>query len=172
MMYRRHSVVEMILMLTMCWLLLAAPCVVRAATFSEVTARADQTLQGFMRYFWRHDPSNKSVGFFFACGQIGGSGVPWNECTCDTSDNQQGRCLTCYRWWDAIGVEAIANYGIYTNSKAYDYILEAIFPSSPYNGNWNATSYCTFVDDFAWYGIAYLRAYEWLKVVHRNSHCV
>ena len=134
----------------------------QAATLSEVTTRADETFQGFLHYFWRHDPNHKAIGFFFACGQVGGFGTPdaWNQCGCYTPN----ACTNCYRWWDAVGMEAVANYGIYTRSKKYKYIPNAIFPHSPYNAKWNATSDCTFVDDFSWYGIAYLRVYEWLKV--------
>ena len=142
--------------------LLLAPCIVQTATLSEVTTRADETFRGFLHYYWRHDPSNKTIGFFFACGQVGGMGTPdvWNECGCYTPD----RCTNCYRWWDAVALEAVANYGIYTKTKTYKYIPDAIFPHSPYNAKWNATSDCTFVDDFSWYGIAYLRVYEWLQV--------
>ena len=144
-------------------LLLLTPSVVQARSQSEVTTRADETFQALLHYFWRHDPANKSIGFFFACGQVGGYGVPdaWDKCGCYTPET----CTNCYRWWDAVGLEAVANYGIYTKSNKYSYVPEAIFSHSPYNADWNATKYCSFIDDFSWYGIAYLRVYEWLKVM-------
>lgn len=72
--------------------------------------------------------------------------------------------MNCYRWFDAILLESVATYGIYTNSKNHSEVAETIYDHSPYNGNWNATAICTFIDDFSWYGIAYLRVYEWLQV--------
>ena len=133
------------------------------ATIAEVTGRANETLQGLFRYYWAHDTYYKAVGFFFACGQVGGmgnGGNPWSQCLCY---NQQA-CVNCYRWWDAVALESIANYGIYTKTKQYAQIADVIFAHSPYNAKWDASVYCTFVDDFTWYGIAYLRVYDWLKV--------
>lgn len=63
-----------------------------------------------------------------------------------------------------MALESIATYGIYTNTKNYSKVADMIYAHSPYNANWNATATCTFIDDFSWYGIAYLRVYEWLKV--------
>ena len=128
---------------------------------TDVSTRVDQTLQGLFHYFWRNDPRRKHIQFFFACGQIGGGGTPsLGACSCDDPKV----CLYCYRWWDAIALESIATHGIYTNTKNYSTTATTIFAHSPYNSNWNATAICTFVDDFTWYGIAYLRVYEWLKV--------
>lgn len=123
--------------------------------------RAQQTLNGLMDYYWDHDPVAKNISFFFACGQIGGQGSPkdWSKCSCYTPD----KCLNCYRWWDAIAIESLATYGIYTNSSNHTDIPVSVFDHSPYNGDWDGQS-ATFVDDFAWYGIAYLRVYEWLNV--------
>ena len=124
-------------------------------------SRAQQTLNGLMDYYWDHDPAAKNISFFFACGQIGGQGSPkdWTKCSCYTPD----RCLNCYRWWDAVAMESLATYGIYTNSSNHSDIPVSVFEHSPYNGDWGGFS-ATFVDDFAWYGIAYLRVYEWLNV--------
>ena len=120
--------------------------------------RTNQMLQGLL------DPMAKNIGFFFACGQIGGYGSPykWNECSC----YNRASCVGCYRWWDAVGLESTATYGIYTNTRIKSHFAAAqtVFAHSPYNSNWNATQFCTFIDDFVWYGIAYLRVYEWLKV--------
>ena len=149
-------------MLAVVTLLLLESATSQAATLSEVTTRADQTYQGLLHYYWRHDPASKAIGFFFACGQVGGYGKPdaWNKCGCYTPK----ACTNCYRWWDAVALESVANYGIYTGNKKDSHIPDAIFPHSPYNAEWNATKDCTFIDDFSWYGIAYLRVYEWLKV--------
>ena len=148
-------------------LLVVVACSQTTALLPDANTRADQTFQGLMRYYWRHDPASKNIGFFFACGQIGGFGTPdaWNKCGCYTP----AACTNCYRWWDAIAMEALANYGIYTNTKQYANIPDSIFAHSPYNAKWNATKDCTFIDDFSWYGIAYLRVYEWLKV--RIHYC-
>lgn len=143
-------------------LLMMAPAIPRAETLSGVATRAQETLQGLFHYYWTHDPYSKKVGFFFACGQIGGVGIPdtWTQCVCYSPAS----CVNCYRWWDAVALESIANYGIYTKTKQYADIPDIVFAHSPYNANWDTSVYCTFVDDFSWYGIAYLRVYEWLKV--------
>ena len=93
------------------------------------------------------------------CAQIGTATTP-GKCTCYTPS----ACLNCFRWWTAIALESVATYGIYTKSKTHSNIPELVFEHSPYNANWNATAACTFIDDFTWYGIAYLRVYEWLNV--------
>ena len=133
------------------------------STSADALTRVEQTLQGLFHYFWRNDPARKKIQFFFACGQIGGGGSQqYGDCSCDNPET----CVYCYRWWDAVALESVATYGIYTNTKPQNYsqIASIIFAHSPYNANWNATATCTFIDDFTWYGIAYLRVYEWLKV--------
>ena len=129
---------------------------------ADPKSRAEQALQGLFHYYWKSDPLKKPIEFFFVCGQIGGWGKPHSEYEC--SCNQPNSCVNCYRWWDAIALESIATYGIYTNSKNFSKAADVIFAHSPYNADWNATVICTFIDDFSWYGIAYLRVYEWLKV--------
>lgn len=123
--------------------------------------RAQQTLNGLMDYYWNHDLVTKNISFFFACGQIGGQGSPkdFTKCSCYYPES----CLNCYRWWDAVAIESVATYGIYTNTSNNSDIAGSVFDHSPYNGDWPGTSF-TFIDDFAWYGIAYLRVYEWLNV--------
>ena len=129
---------------------------------ASASSRAEQTLQGLFHYYWRHDANRKHVQFFFACGQIGGGGTgSYGACSC----LNPAACVYCYRWWDAVALESVATNGIYRNTKEYAYIAGAIFAHSPYNANWDATATCTFIDDFTWYGIAYLRVYEWLKVI-------
>ena len=130
---------------------------------TNASIRTEQTLQGLFHYYWRNDPRRKQVQFFFACGQIGGDGTAYSNygaCICINPSS----CVSCYRWWDAVALESVATYGIYRNTKNYSTIANTIFAHSPYNANWNATATCTFIDDFTWYGIAYLRVYEWLKV--------
>ena len=127
------------------------------SSITEATYRTQQAMQGLFHYYWRQDSQVKQIEFFFACGQIGNGG---SSCTCENSVS----CTSCYRWWDAVAMESVATYGIYTGSKNNSKIADTIFAHSPYNSNWPAETYCTFIDDFAWYGIAYLRVYEWLKV--------
>lgn len=124
--------------------------------------RAYQTLEGIFNYYWKADPLAKNIKFIFVCGQVGGWGKPHDESTC--SCDHHSSCVNCYRWYDAVTLETVATYGIYLETKNHSDIAEVIFDHSPYNGNWNATAYCTFIDDFSWYGIAYLRVYEWLQV--------
>ena len=157
--YRTVMEVKAVLVLT---LLVIAPVTPRANTLSDVAIRANETLQGLFYYYWAHDPDAKKIGFFFACGQIGGMGNPneWRQCVCYS----RTACVNCYRWWDAVALESIANYGIYTKTKQYANIPDVVFAHSPYNANWDASISCTFVDDFSWYGIAYLRVYDWLQV--------
>ena len=126
----------------------------------DAMTRVDQTLQGLFHYYWRCDSARKHIQFFFACGQIGLEG-DGGQCSC----YNPASCVYCYRWWDAVALESVATLGIYTNTKNYSKIANIIFAHSPYNANWNATETCTFIDDFTWYGIAYLRVYEWLKVM-------
>lgn len=148
-------------------LLLVVPSLAEGAPLPNATFRAKQTLGGLLSYYWKTDPKAKSIGFFFACGQIGAMGNPnqWKQCTCYTRD----ACTNCYRWWDAVALESIANDGIYTDTKDNANIPDVIFSHSPYNDNWNADASCTYIDDFTWYGIAYLRVYEWLKVKRRGT---
>ena len=131
------------------------------STSANASTRVDQTLRGLFHYYWRNDPRKKHVQFFFACGQIGGGGTgSLGACSC----LNPSACVYCYRWWDAVALESVATHGIYSKAKNYSKIASTIFAHSPYNANWNATITCTFIDDFSWYGIAYLRVYEWLKV--------
>ena len=148
-------------------LLITVPFVAEGAPLPNATFRAKQTLGGLLSYYWQTDPQSENIGFFFACGQIGAMGNPseWKQCGCYNID----ACTNCYRWWDAVTLESIANNGIYTNTKDHAEIPGMIFAHSPYNNQWNATAACTYIDDFAWYGIAYLRVYEWLKVMIRNT---
>lgn len=125
--------------------------------------RAHQTLQGLFEYYWINDPKAKYVKFFSACGQIGDSSR-LGKCSCTAPMSTPQNCVNCFRWWDAVAMEAVATYGIYSNTKEFAYMADTIFAHSPYNANWNATAICTYIDDFAWYAIAYLRVYEWLEV--------
>ena len=129
---------------------------------ADAATRAFQTLEGLFNYYWKSDPQATNVKFLFVCGQVGGWGSPHSEseCSCDHPKS----CVNCYRWYDAIALESLATYGIYTQSKNHSDIAETIYDHSPYNGDWNATAACTYIDDFTWYGIAYLRVYEWLMV--------
>ena len=148
-------------------LLITVAFAAEGAPLPNATFRAKQTLGGLLSYNWQTDPQSKNIGFFFACGQIGAMGNPneWKQCTCYNMD----ACTNCYRWWDAVALESIANNGIYTNTKDHADIPGKIFAHSPYNDKWDAAVTCTYIDDFAWYGIAYLRVYEWLKVMLRNT---
>lgn len=123
--------------------------------------RTEQTLNGFFHYFWREDPSNKKIKFFFTCAQIGRIGSSKaGKCSCYNPSS----CVNCYRWWSAVALESVATYGIYMNTTNHSTTPDIFYKHSPYNADWNATSVCTFIDDFLWYGIAYLRVYDWLGV--------
>jgi len=124
-----------------------------------VLYRAEQTLLGLLDYYWKPDLQHKQIKFVFVCAQLG-SVENYGACTCANPHS----CVDCYRWWSGVALESVATFGIYTNSKNYSSVPSITFSHSPYNGNWNATASCTFIDDFAWYGIAYLRVYEWLNV--------
>lgn len=124
--------------------------------------RANQTLQGMFKYYWMNDANNRNIAFFFACGQMGGWGnTAWNKCSC----RNPASCTDCYRWWDAVAIESMANFGMLTGTQAHSDVLEEIFTHSPYNGNWPSVD-GTYIDDFGWFGIAYLRTYDWLKVLY------
>lgn len=129
---------------------------------TAAASRAYLTLEGLFNYYWKSDPLAQKIKFFFVCGQVGGWGELHEEDVC--SCNNPKSCVNCYRWYDAVALESVATYGIYTNTKNHSEVAEVIFDHSPYNGNWDAKAVCTFIDDFCWYGIAYLRVYEWLKV--------
>ena len=68
--------------------------------------RLDASVDGLFAYWWRSNVSANVTGFFFSCGQIGGTppgGTPWDECKCDNAET----CTNCYRWWDAVALEAL-----------------------------------------------------------------
>lgn len=146
----------------------AAVCASVKSTCTNASTRAEQALHGLLTYFWKADPVaasiNLTIKFFFACGQIGGVDIGHpSECTC-VSGNPDS-CTNCFRWYDAVILEAVANYGIYANTMNNSQVPQTMFAHSPYNANWNAKDLCTYIDDFSWYGLAYLRVYEWLKVI-------
>ncbi len=123
--------------------------------------RAQQTLDGLVHYYWKEDPSHKHIKFFFSCAQIGEVGTSHvGQCSCYNPTS----CVNCYRWWSAVALESVATYGIYMNTTNYSSLPGIFYNHSPYNAEWNATELCTYIDDFLWYGIAYLRVYEWLGV--------
>ena len=128
----------------------------------SATTRAEQTLNGLLHYYWTSDPRHKHIKYFRVCGQTGGVGGYYyaGRCTC----TDPASCVNCYRWYDAVTLESVATYGIYVQTTNNSDVPETIFNHSPYNADWNATAACTFIDDFSWYGLAYLRVYEWLKV--------
>ncbi len=126
--------------------------------------RAYQAVEGLFNFYWKADPLASEIKFVFVCGQVGGWGKPHSQSQC--SCNHPKSCVNCYRWYDAVGLETVATYGIYMNTSNHSGMAETIYDHSPYNGEWNATATCTYIDDFSWYGIAYLRVYEWLKVTY------
>lgn len=136
------------------------------STSTDAITRAEQTLQGLFHYYYRSDPypdkSHANITFFFACAQIGGNGYlgKQDQCSCGNPDT----CVNCYRWYDAITLESLATYGIYTNTTNNSEVADIMYAHSPYNAKWDAKAYCIWIDDFSWYGLAYLRVYEWLKV--------
>lgn len=143
------------------------PCSCKAfenvkSTDTDPVTRLQQTLNGMFNYYWKEDPNHKDIDFFFACGAIGGlGGSTLDQCSCNNPDV----CLNCYRWWSAVAVESIATYGIYMNTTNNSIVANMTFDHSAYNANWKPEN--AFIDDFLWYGIAYLRVYEWLQVMKR-----
>ena len=138
------------------------------STDTDASTRAEQTLQGLLHYYWLSDAVPKkhpNVRFFLVCGQIGDPSFN-GSCSCGDTPTS---CVNCYRWYDGVTLESVAAYGIYMKSKKNAKIADIVYAHSPYNANWNATADCTFMDDFSWYGIAYLRVYEWLKVLDNES---
>ena len=131
---------------------------------TNASTRAEQTIQGLLQYYWLADAmpkNNPDVRFFLACGQIGNPTFD-GSCSCGNSPDW---CVNCYRWYDGVTLESVATHGIYTKSKVNAHVADVVYAHSPYNAGWNATAVCTFMDDFSWYGIAYLRVYKWLQVV-------
>lgn len=130
---------------------------------TAASSRSELTLKGLFNYFWKTDPSNKKIEFLFVCGELGEVGsASLGQCSCYNPSS----CVNCYRWWTGIVVESVATYGIYMNTSNHSSLPDAVYSHSPYNANWDAGSECTYVDDFVWYGIAYLRVYDWLSVSH------
>lgn len=127
---------------------------------TDPETRLRQTLGGLFNYYWKQDPTHKDVEFWFACGAIGelGSGSSLDQCSCYNPTT----CLNCYRWWSGVSLESVATYGIYMNTTNHSTVPETIFNHSPYNSNWKPEN--AFIDDFLWYGMTYLRVYEWLQV--------
>ena len=140
------------------------------STLPDPLSRAHQTLQGMVEYYWTQDSTHKNISFFFACGQVGGGGfATWDHCTCINPSS----CSDCYRWWDAVAIESIANYGLLTRGRGQEGLADIpdmVFSHAPYNDRWPSVD-STFIDDFAWFGIAYLRVYEWLKVIIQCIAC-
>ena len=125
--------------------------------------RTVATLNGIFNYYWKTDPNNKNVQFLFVCGQIGEIGTSnAGQCSC----YEPKKCVNCYRWWTAILLESVASYGILMNTSNHSHVPDMIFNHSPYNAEWDPTTAysCTYIDDFLWYGIAYLRVYDWSNV--------
>lgn len=135
----------------------------------DADTRLDLTLKGIFNYYWKEDPYHKKIEFLFACGQLGMAGTgTQGQCSCYVTN----ACVNCYRWWTAIMVESVATYSIHTNSSNFTSLPSTVYSHSPYNANYNPASAvtCTYIDDFLWYGIAYLRVYDWLSVsFYKNS---
>ena len=158
-----HTINVLALVLLFSPLLSPADGIKIRSTHTDAVTRAEQTLQGLIHYYWLGDAVTKKhrdIRYFFACGQIGDPNYG-GLCTCGDSPNS---CVNCYRWYDGVTLESVATYGVYMNTKNNSNVPDVVFAHSPYNADWNATATCTFIDDFTWYGIAYLRVYEWLKV--------
>ena len=129
--------------------------------------RTVTTLNGVFNYYWKPDPYHKHIKFLFACGQIGeiGTGSP-GQCSCYSPT----KCVNCYRWWTAILVESVASYGILMNTTNHSDVPGIVFSHAPYNSDWvpGSTYSCSYIDDFLWYGIAYLRVFDWTNVSSQN----
>eukprot|EP00966_Prymnesium_polylepis_P287972 6651139-Prymnesium_polylepis.2 len=122
-------------------------------------ARINHSIDGLFSLWWVHS-TNKSKhqpGFFFSCGQIGATGTPdWHSCRCDKYP-----CENCYRWWDALALESLANHGIWlggTPVAQHEAAARTVLAHSPYAPSWGGK--CPYIDDFAWFLLAYIRIYE------------
>lgn len=141
---------------------LVAPTLQQANT-TDAASRAELTLKGIFNYYWKNDPRHKKIEFLFACGQLGEMGTAnQGQCSCYVPTS----CVNCYRWWTATMMESVATYGIYMNTSNHSSLPSMIYKHSPYNAQWDPSivTTCTYIDDFLWYGIAYLRVYDWLSV--------
>ena len=140
-------------------LLLISSCSFVAATPTE---RIDHSIAGLFSIWWMasENASMHQPGFFFSCGQIGGAGTAsWRQCRCDKYP-----CENCYRWWDALALESLANRGIWLGGPPvarHEAAARTVIAHSPYATTWKGK--CPYVDDFAWFLLAYIRVYEWLK---------
>jgi hypothetical protein len=112
--------------------------------------------------------ANHNASFFFACGQIGGmGGVTGGECACEAEGGFG--CTNCYRWWSAVALESLADYAIAAGhapkgpglGATIMHAAESSWAHAPYNAAWNAVAKPVYVDDFAWYALAYLRVSDW-----------
>ena len=128
---------------------------------ADAKSRAELTFNGLFNYYWKQDTQHKNIKFLFVCGQLGFVGTSdAGHCSCSTPS----ACVNCYRWFTGVLVESVATYGIYMNTTNHSDVPDTVYNHSPYNSKWDATSLCTYIDDFLWYGIAYSRVYDWLKV--------
>ena len=108
--------------------------------------------------------TNLAATFFFACGQVGGAAapnVPVTAAQCKCVSDWPSACENCYRWWSAVSMEASVNLaiaaGVSPTSEQGQLVVaaaESMFLHAPYNADWNATAHPSWVDDFAWYGLA------------------
>lgn len=131
---------------------------------TDAASRSELTLKGLFNYYWKNDPAHKGIEFLFVCGELGEVGSSeLGQCSCYIPSS----CVNCYRWWTGIMMESVATYGIYMNTSNHSSLPDMVYHHSPYNANWDTQATCTYIDDFLWYGIAYLRVYDWLSV----SHC-
>ena len=116
--------------------------------------------------------SNTPAQFFFSCGQMGGLAPFGASCSVDTclcESDWAYSCTNCFRWFSALAMESSVNYcmelGRSPNStgvcgQVHDAAV-SMWLHSPYNGYWDGGHHPVYVDDFAWYALAYLRVYAW-----------
>ena len=137
--------------------------VVILSTVAEPTApsttRVDGAASALFVLWWQANATRAQPGFFFSCGQIGKTGTSdWRQCACVKEP-----CENCYRWWDAVALEMLANRGLWIGGlpdPQHAAAARTTLAHAPYNSAW--TGPCPFVDDFGWFLLAYARVYEWL----------
>ena len=114
--------------------------------------------------------ANTAANFFFSCGQIGGLApygktITADKCLCES--DWPSACTNCYRWWSAIALEAAVNFCLVTQNSSSSLCndvasaAESMWIHSPYNAEWDAVKLPVYVDDFAWFALAYLKMFEW-----------
>lgn len=142
--------------------MIAALLVSPAATAPpDAVQRVNRTYTGLNTYYY-----NTTGRHWNCCGQTGGAGgASTFGCACTAPDGHN--CLNCLRWWHAEGLNAMIVF-----TTAFPWLLDmrehtaeladTLAQLSPYNVGFARTMPWVYVDDYGWYVLSFLRAYELL----------